>query len=89
VALVVVVVVIGVGLVIFSSMSRESQSYKDGFSVGGAVYASDASAELVAQQACKATELRGPSHGGLPSGANATQWLKGCVDAFNSAQGGT
>jgi hypothetical protein len=85
---VVVVVILVVGLVIFSSISRESQSYKDGFSVGGAVYAADGGAELGAQQACKNTEIRGPHHGGLPSGDNAAQWQKGCVAAFASAQGG-
>jgi hypothetical protein len=88
IACVVVVVAVGVGLLVFSSMSRQSQSYKDGFSVGGAVYASDSGAELGAQQACKVTELRGPDHGGLPSGANAAQWIAGCVAAFNSAQSG-
>ena len=88
VSLVIVGVIITVGLVLFSSMSRQSQSYKDGYSVGGAVYAADASAQLGARQACKKTELRGPHHGGLPAGANATQWLRGCVEAFVSAQGG-
>ena len=83
---VVVIVIFVIGLVIFSSMSRESQSYKDGYSVGGAVYAADAVAQLDAQQACKATELRGPHHGGLPSGDNAEQWQQGCVAAFGSAQ---
>jgi threonine/homoserine/homoserine lactone efflux protein len=86
--IVVVVVVLVIGLVVFSSISRQSQSYKDGFSVGGAVYAADAAAQLGAQQACKNTEVRGPHHGGLPSGDNAAQWQKGCVAAFASAQGG-
>ncbi len=87
--LVVVAVVVSLGLLLFPSMSRQSQSYKDGYSVGGAVYAADGKAQLGAQQACKATELRGPHHGGLPAGANATQWMKGCVAAFALAQGGT
>jgi hypothetical protein len=86
--IVVVVVILTIGLVVFSSMSRESQSYKDGFSVGGAVYAADSAAQLDAQQACKNTEIRGPHHGGLPSGDDAAQWQKGCVAAFASAQGG-
>jgi hypothetical protein len=86
--IVVVVVIFVIGLVLFSSISRQSQSYKDGFSVGGAVYAADASAQLGAQQACKATELRGPHHGGLPHGDNAEQWQQGCIAAFASAQGG-
>jgi hypothetical protein len=83
----IVVVIIAVGLVIFSSMSRESQSYKDGVSVGGAIYASDSSAES-AQQACKTAELREAERGGSPSGVNAEQWIKGCADAFTSAQAG-
>jgi hypothetical protein len=85
---VVIAVVLAIGLVVFSSMSRQSQSYKDGFSVGGAVYAADATAQLDAQQACKKTELKGPHHGGLPAGDNAAQWQKGCVASFASAQSG-
>jgi hypothetical protein len=87
VVLVSVAALIVISLALFFSLSRQSQSYKDGYSVGGAVYAADASAQLGAQQACKATELRGPHHGGLPVGANATQWMKGCVAAFALAQG--
>jgi hypothetical protein len=86
--LLVVAVIIVVGLVVFSSESRESQSYRDGYSVGGAVYASDAYVQADAQQACKKTELRGPNHGGLPVGDDPTQWLKGCVGAFATAQAG-
>jgi len=86
---VVVALVVSLGLLLFPSMSRQSQSYKDGYSVGGAVYAADGMAELGAQQACRTTELRGPQHGGLPAGDNATQWMKGCVASFALAQGGT
>jgi hypothetical protein len=86
--IVVVVVILTIGLVLFSSMSSKSQSYKDGLSVGGAVYAADATAQLGAEQACQATEIRGPHHGGLPSGDNAEQWQQGCVAAFASAQSG-
>jgi hypothetical protein len=85
---VVVLVLLTIGLVVFSSISRESQSYRDGFSVGGAVYAADSAAQLGAQQACKNTEFRGPQHGGVPVGDNPTQWQKGCVAAFASAQSG-
>jgi hypothetical protein len=85
---VVVVIALVIGLVIFSSISRETQSYRDGFSVGGAVYAADAAAQLSAQQACSETELRGAHHGGLPTGDNAEQWQEGCVASFASAQGG-
>jgi hypothetical protein len=88
VGVVAVGVIIAIGLVLVSSISRQSQSYKDGYSVGGAVYAADGSAQLGAQAACKKTELRGPHHGGLPVGANARQWLHGCTEAFESAQGG-
>jgi hypothetical protein len=87
VGLIIVVVIIGVGLVVFSSISRESQAYKDGFSAGGAIYTSDASTGESSQEACKAAEPRGYNHADLPHGDNATQWLKGCVDAFNTAQG--
>jgi hypothetical protein len=88
VGLILVSVVIVIGLVIFSSMSRESQSYRDGYSVGGAVYGSDAAAQADAQPACKTAELKDPEQGGLPSGDDQTQWLKGCVAAFASAQSG-
>ncbi len=88
VGLVVVGVVIAISLVVFSSMSRQTQSYKDGYSVGGAIYAADSSAQLGARQACRKAALRGPHQGGLPSGANATQWINGCAEAFASAQSG-
>ena len=86
--IVVVIVILAIGLVVFSSMSQQSQSYKDGFSVGGAVYAADSTAQLGAHAACTKTERQGPHHGGLPAGANATQWIQGCVAAFASAQSG-
>jgi ABC-type uncharacterized transport system fused permease/ATPase subunit len=88
VGLIIVSVLIVVGLVIFSAMSRESQSYRDGYSIGGTVYGSDAYAQADAQQACKKAELRGPGQEGLPSGDDQTQWLKGCVAAFATAQSG-
>jgi hypothetical protein len=87
--LIVIAVLIVVGLVVFSSESRESQSYRDGYSVGGAVYASDAYAQLGAQAACKKAELRGQGDGGLPQGDDPTQWVKGCVGSFATAQAGT
>jgi hypothetical protein len=88
VGLIIVSVLIVVGLVLFSSMSRESQSYRDGYSIGGAAYAADASSQADAQQACKEAELKGPEEGGLPSGDDQTRWLSGCVAAFASAQSG-
>lgn len=84
----VAVVVVGVGLLIISSTSHESQSYKDGYSVGGAVYASDSTAQLAPRQACEATEHRGAGHGGPPPGTDAAQWIKGCTAAFTTAQDG-
>jgi hypothetical protein len=89
VVVVVVALAVSLGVLLFPSMSRQSQSYKDGYSVGGAVYAADGMAELGAQQACRTTALRGPHHGGLPAGDNAAQWMKGCVASFALAQGGT
>jgi hypothetical protein len=86
--LLVLVVILGVGLFVFSAMSRDSQSYRDGFSIGGAVYSTDSASQEGASQACEKSEMRGPSRGGLPVGDNPTQWLKGCVAAFESAQGG-
>jgi hypothetical protein len=88
VSLLVLSVIIVIGLVVFSNVSRQSQSYRDGYSVGGAAYAADAYVQLDAQQACKKAELSGPAHGGLPAGDDPTQWLKGCVAAFASAQSG-
>lgn len=89
VAVAIVVVIFGVGLIVFSSLSRESQSYKDGYSVGGAVYSKVGSADETAQYACDQAELRPASRGGRPSRDNAAQWIKGCADAFNTAQAGT
>jgi hypothetical protein len=79
-------VLIVVGLVIFSATSRQSQSYRDGYSIGGDVYGSDAYAQANAQQACKKAEVRGPGQEGVPLGDDPTQWLKGCRAAFAAAQ---
>jgi predicted PurR-regulated permease PerM len=87
--LMIVVVIIGVGLLVFSSISRESQSYKDGYSVGGATYAAVASLNETAQNACREAELRAASQGGRPLRDNATQWIQGCINGFNTAQAGT
>jgi hypothetical protein len=85
---VVVVLLLVLGIVAFSSMSRTSQSYRDGFTAGPGVYASDSSVQLGARQACKATERVSAQYGGLPVGDNAAQWLKGCVTSFESVQAG-
>jgi hypothetical protein len=84
----VIVVLIGVGLIVFSSMSRESQSYRDGYSVGGAVYSTVGSADETPQYACEQAETSRVGQNGRTSSDNSTQWIKGCVAAFNSAQAG-
>jgi hypothetical protein len=82
--LVVVVTIIGLGGVEFSSLSSQSQSYRDGYSAGGSAFASYGSES--AQQACKTTELLGPRLGGIPAGNNPSQWFQGCVAGFDAAQ---
>ena len=86
-AVVVVVMIVVVGIVVLSSGSHEPQSFRDGYSVGGAVYASD-NAEVAPKPACEETSHRGPTHGGPPAGDDVAEWVKGCVDGFNAAQGG-
>jgi hypothetical protein len=82
--LVVVLVIIGLGVVMFSSLAGESQSYRDGYSSGGTAFGSYGSEG--AQQACKTTELLKPGLGGRPSPDNSTQWLQGCLAGFNATQ---
>jgi hypothetical protein len=82
--LVVVMSIIGFGAFEFSSLSSQTQSYRDGYSAGGSAYASYGSE--TAQQACKLTELRGPRLGGIPAGNSPTQWLQGCVAGFDAAR---
>jgi len=82
---VVVAAMIGLGAMMFSSMSGRSQSYRDGYSEG--TYAYGVYSAEGALQACRTTELRrGSAFGGLPSGDNSTEWLQGCIAAFNAAQ---
>jgi hypothetical protein len=79
-------VVLGVSIVMFSSLSREPQSYKDGYSTGGSIFSSEGSTGGSARQACTLAE-RGPSTaGGLPSGDDPAQWIKGCIAAYDNAE---
>jgi hypothetical protein len=84
--LVLVVVIVGVGVVMFGSLAGESQSYKDGYPAGGTAFTSYGSADEDALQACSTTELRRPSQGGRPPGDVSNQWLQGCEAGFNTAQ---
>jgi hypothetical protein len=80
-----VLVVVAVGVVMFGSLSGESQSYKDGYSVGGTVFVADGTGASP-RQACTATALRSQKLGGKPAGDDAAQWIQGCVDSFANAQ---
>lgn len=86
VILVVALVVFVGGAVMFSSLSSESQSYKDGYSSGGTAFTADRAQEG-AQQACQTIQYHSPADGGIPRGDDATQWLQGCISAFNNAEG--
>ena len=81
----VVVVVVALAVAVFASLSGESQSYKDGFSSGGAVLAADGSGASP-EQACQKAAARPPDEGGVPSGEVTAQWITGCVAAFEGAQ---
>lgn len=80
-------VAIAVAVVLFASLSRESASYRDGYTVGGSVYASD-SAESNATTACTAAEHEPVAVDGMPKGNVPSQWVKGCVAGFEAAQSG-
>jgi hypothetical protein len=81
-------VLVAVAVVLFSSLSGESASYKDGDTVGGSIYASD-SAQLGATAACQAAEHHPVADSGMPKGDDPAQWVKGCVAGFEAAQAGT
>lgn len=87
VAVLLLVVGIAVSVVLFSSLSSETASYRNGYTVGGSVYASDA-AESNAQTACTAAEHDPVGVDGMPKGNVASQWLKGCEAGFEAAQSG-
>ena len=81
-----VIVSIAIAVSLFVSLAGESQSYRDGYSAGGAAYTSYAAysnSDITSEQACRDEEV-GP--GGRPAHDNAAQWIQGCVDAFNVAQ---
>jgi hypothetical protein len=81
--LVIAVVTIAVVASLFASLAGESQSYRDGYSAGGAAYTAYGDSRITSTQACKDEEV-GP--GGRPSRDNPAQWVQGCADAFNLAQ---
>lgn len=85
-AVVTVLVVVGVAALMFASLSGESQSYKDGYSAGGNVYAAD-STQTAPTDACQVAARRSPADGGPAVGDNVSQWVAGCVAAFNASQG--
>jgi hypothetical protein len=84
--LLVVLILVGLGAQMVSSISSQTTSYKDGYSAGGNAYSLYGSVGEGAQQACEKTALKGARFGGRPAGDNASQWLKGCVDSFNTIQ---
>jgi hypothetical protein len=86
VAVVAVLVVVGVAALMFASLSGESQSYKDGYSAGGNVYAAD-SGQTPPTDACQVAARRSPTDGGPAVGDNVSQWVQGCVAAFDASQG--
>jgi hypothetical protein len=81
--LVIVVVAIAIVASLFASLAGESQSYRDGYSAGGAAYTAYGDSPITSTQACKDEEA-GP--GGRPVHDNPAQWVQGCADAFNLAQ---
>ena len=85
VVLLTVLVIAAIGIAVFSSLSGKTQSYKDGFSSGGTVFAADGTGARPSQ-ACRTAAARPPNYGGVPSGENVTQWINGCVVAFENAQ---
>jgi hypothetical protein len=86
-ALLLIVVAIAVTVVAFSSLGSETASYRNGYTVGGSVYASD-SAQSNAQTACTAAEDDPVGVDGMPKDNVASQWLKGCEAGFAAAQSG-
>jgi Na+-transporting methylmalonyl-CoA/oxaloacetate decarboxylase gamma subunit len=81
----ILLVILIVSVVMFSSLSHESQSYKDGYSAGGSVASSGAS-NGTARQACVLAERAPAAAGGIPAGDNPAQWVQGCVAALDNAE---
>jgi threonine/homoserine/homoserine lactone efflux protein len=82
-ALVIAVVTIAVVASLFASLAGQSQSYRDGYSAGGAAYTAYGDSSITSTQACRDEEV-GP--GGRPAHDDPAQWVQGCADAFNLAQ---
>lgn len=82
---VLVLVVVSISIAMFTSITGEPQSYKNGFSSGGTVYSADGTGASP-EQACRTAAARPPNFGGVPAGENSTQWIKGCVAGFEGAQ---
>jgi hypothetical protein len=80
--LIVAVMVIAIAAVLFASLAGESQSYRDGYSAGGAAFTAYGQSRITSDQACRDEEV-GP--GGRPARDNPAQWVQGCADAFNLA----
>jgi len=81
--LTVAIVAIVIVASLFASLAGENQSYKDGYSAGGAAFSAYGESNVPAQQACRDDEI-GP--GGRPAHDNRAQWVQGCVAGFNLAQ---
>jgi hypothetical protein len=80
------IVGIAIAVFLFASLAGESQSFRDGYSAGGAAYTAYAAysqTNITSEQACRDEEA-GP--GGRPAHDDPAQWIQGCVDAFNLAQ---
>ena len=84
---VIALLVIGTGVLVFSSLSSDTPSYKSGFSSGAAVYAADGRG-ATPEEACQAAAARPAATGGVPVDGNPTDWVRGCVVAFEDAQNG-
>jgi hypothetical protein len=81
VTLAVVAIVIVASL--FASLADESQSYKDGYSAGGAAYTAYGQSNFSSEQACRDEAI---GLDGRPAHDNLAQWVQGCVAGFNLAQ---
>ncbi|HEX4217624.1 MAG TPA: hypothetical protein VHZ02_04600 [Acidimicrobiales bacterium] len=83
--LAIVVVVVVIASALFASLAGESQSYRDGYSAGGAAYTAYGASKITSEQACTDEEV---GRGGRPARDNAAQWVQGCADAFTAAASG-
>jgi hypothetical protein len=82
---VVVVAVLAIAVVasLFASLAGESQAYRDGYSAGGTAYTHYSDSTITPEEACR-DEASEP--GVRPHHDDPTQWVKGCVDAFDLAR---